>query len=76
MADKDPYAELSAHVISAKALYCDDGCGLVETSGYGDDRDAAEELAKSGWTVREHSMGGLTALCRECAAKRDAEAQR
>lgn len=76
MATNDPYAELSAHVISAKALYCEDGCGLVETSGYGDDRDAAKELAERGWVVREHSMGGLTALCRECAARRELEARR
>jgi hypothetical protein len=68
---EDPYAELSTHVISAKALYCEDGCGLVETSGYGDDDMAADELAKSGWVVREHSLGGLTALCRDCAARRD-----
>lgn len=76
MATDDPYAELFAHVISAKALYCEDGCGLVETSGYGDDLDAAEELAKKGWVVREHSLGGLTALCRDCAARRDEGARR
>ena len=69
----DPYAALSAHVITALALYCEDGCGLVETSGYGYDDMAAEELAKRGWVVREHSMGGLTALCRDCAAARDAD---
>ena len=64
---KDPYLPLDAHVISVKALYCEDGCGLVETSGYGDDRDAAKELAERGWAVRPHSMGGLTALCKDCA---------
>ena len=69
----DPYLPLDAHVISAKALYCEDGCGLVETSGYGDDRDAAEELARRGWVVRPHSMGGLTSLCKDCAERYDIE---
>ena len=67
----DPYAHLEAHIVTAKALYCEDGCGLVETSGYGDDQDVAKELAGRGWVVREHSMGGLTALCKDCAARRD-----
>lgn len=71
----DPYAPLHAHIISVKGLYCEDGCGLVETSGYGDDRDAAEELTKSGWAVRPHSMGGLASLCKDCAARHDAEAR-
>lgn len=70
---RDPYASLDAHVISAKALYCEDGCGLVETSGYGDDVDAAKELDRRGWKVRPHSMGGLTSLCKECAARQDDE---
>lgn len=69
----DPYAALDAHVIEVKALYCEDGCGLVQSSGYGDDRDAAEELAKSGWIVRPHSLGGLTALCKDCAERHDAQ---
>lgn len=69
----DPYAQLAAHVISVKALHCADGCGLVETSGYGEDEMAAEELVKRGWVVREHSMGGLTAVCRDCAARSDQE---
>lgn len=69
----DPYLLLDAHVINVKALYCEDGCGLVETSGYGDDRDAAEELTKSGWTVRPHSLGGLASLCKDCAARFDIE---
>lgn len=71
----DPYAVLDAHVIDVKALYCDDGCGLVETSGYGDDRDVANELAKRGWVVRPHSMGGFTALCRDCAEQYDVRTQ-
>ena len=70
----DPYAQLDVHIIGVKALYCEDGCGLVETSGYGDDDQAAKELAASGWKVRPHSMGGLTALCKDCAAKYDMEA--
>jgi len=70
--ERDPYASLDAHLISALTLYCEDGCGLVEPSGYGDERDAAEDLAKSGWVVRPHSMGGLTALCRSCAERYDA----
>lgn len=70
---KDPYASLDAHVISAKTLYCEDGCGLIEPSGYGNDTDAAEELAKRGWAVRPHSMGGLTALCKDCAERYDIE---
>jgi len=71
MGTRDPYADLSAHVIEAKALYCEDGCGLVETSGYGEDDQAAKELASRGWTVRPHSMGGLTALCKNCAERAD-----
>jgi hypothetical protein len=67
----DPYLPLDAHVISVKALYCEDGCGLVETSGYGDDQDAAEELDKRGWAVRPHSLGGLTSLCKDCVADFD-----
>lgn len=69
----DPYASLEAHVIQAKALYCEDGCGLVETSGYGDDDQAAKELASFGWAVRPHSMGGLTSLCRDCVREYDQE---
>lgn len=70
---RDPYADLDTHVISVKALYCEDGCGLVETSGYGDDQDAAKELAERGWAVRPHSLGGLTALCKDCAKRHDIE---
>lgn len=70
---RDPYAALDAHVISAKALHCEDGCGLVETSGYGNDQDAAKELDARGWTVRPHSLGGLTALCKDCAERHDAK---
>lgn len=69
----DPYLPLHAHVISVKALYCEDGCGLVETSGYDDDRDAAQELRKRGWAVRPHSMGGLASLCKDCTDRYDAE---
>ena len=72
---KDPYASLDAHVIQVKALYCEDGCGLVETSGYGDNDEAAKELASLGWEVRPHSMGGLSALCRDCVRKYDQEHQ-
>lgn len=72
MSQRDPYASLDAHIISVKALYCEDGCGAVEPSGYYEDRDAAEELSESGWVVRPHSMGGLTALCKWCAERRDA----
>lgn len=73
---RDPYASLDSHVIEVKALYCEDGCGLVESSGYGDDRDAAKELAARGWNVRPHSMGGLTALCKSCAERYDIAAVR
>lgn len=69
----DPYAALDAHVISVKALFCEDGCGRVGTSGYGNDRDAADELAQQGWVVRPYSLGGLTALCKDCAAAYDAK---
>lgn len=69
-----PYEALSDHIVSAKALYCEDGCGEVQTSGYGEDGAAADELAKSGWAVRPHSMGGLTALCRRCVERHDIEA--
>lgn len=68
------YEVLSAHVITALALYCEDGCGRVETSGYGDDGMAADELANSGWKVRPHSLGGLTSLCASCAERYDIEA--
>lgn len=71
--DRSPYASLDAHLISVRALYCEDGCGEVETSGYGDDKDAAEELAKRGWVVRPHSLGGLTPLCKDCAERHDIE---
>ena len=70
----DPYASLDSHVISVKALYCEDGCGLVETSGYGDDDQAAKELAARGWEVRPHNLGGLTALCKHCVERYDIEA--
>jgi hypothetical protein len=73
MSQVDPYAALDAHIILVRALYCEDGCGEVETSGYGDDCDAAKELAKRGWAVRPHSMGGLTALCKDCAERHDTE---
>lgn len=73
MSTGDPYAALSTHVISAKALYCEDGCGLVETSGYGEDDQAARELAPRGWSVRPHSMGGLTSLCKDCTERFDAK---
>ena len=69
-----PYTELSDHIVDVKALYCEDGCGAVETSGYGDDTEAGKELAKQGWRVVEHSMGGLTPICPSCAKRRDAEA--
>jgi hypothetical protein len=71
--DAGPYARLDAHVISVKALYCEDGCGFVAPSGYGDDIDVAKELAGEGWQVRPHSMGGLAALCKDCVARYDAE---
>jgi len=70
---RDPYAMLDAHVIRVRALYCEDGCGLVDTSIAGvDDQGAAGDLAERGWVVRPHSMGGLTALCKDCAARYDA----
>jgi hypothetical protein len=68
------YVALSAHVIDIKGLHCEDGCGLVDTSGCGDARDAANELAGRGWAVRPHSLGGLTALCKSCAERYDAQA--
>ena len=58
----DPYSQLASHIIEVKALYCEDGCGMVETSSHGDDGSAADELAASGWKVVEHSMGCLTAV--------------
>lgn len=70
----DHHGPLSDHVIEVKALYCEDGCGMVETSGYGYDEDAARELSALGWKVRPHSMGGLTALCPDCVTRHDAEA--
>lgn len=70
----DPYAALDAHVTKVRALYCEDGCGLVEPSLTIDDRDAAKDLAERGWAVRPHSMGGLTSLCKECAERYDVEA--
>ena len=69
----DPYASLDAHLIQVKALYCD-GCGLVEASGYGEDGEAAKELAKRGWAVGPHSLGGLTSLCRDCVRVADVPA--
>ena len=69
-----PYESLSAHLIPVKALYCEDGCGEVQTSGYWDDEHAADQLARSGWVVRPHSLGGLTALCKSCAERHDIEA--
>ena len=66
----DPYSQLASHIIEVKALYCEDGCGMVETSSHGDDGSAADELAASGWKVVEHSMGCLTAVCGHCAARR------
>ena len=66
----EPYDDLADHIISAKALYCEDGCGAVQTSGYGDDWEAAKELAGLGWVVVEHSMGGKTPICGDCAKRR------
>lgn len=71
---RDPYLPLHVHISKVRALFCEDGCGLVETSLMGvDDQDAALDLAARGWAVRPHSMGGLTSLCKDCVARYDAE---
>lgn len=72
---RDAYADLDAHLIQVKALHCEDGCGAIEASHYWSTNDAARQLAARGWVVRPFSAGddALTALCKDCAAWRDAE---
>ena len=65
----DPYAELCEHVITVKALYCEN-CGGMETSGYGDPVVAGRDLAARGWIVRFDAPGDYyEPICPNCAKR-------
>lgn len=71
---KDPYLPLDAHVGTVRAIYCEEGCGEIDTAPWSlDDRDAGAEFGERGWTVRPHGLSGLTPLCKTCAARWDQE---
>lgn len=69
-----PDAELSAHIVDVKAIYCND-CDAMKTSACASDSDAASELAEVGWrVVWGEAEDYYLSVCRSCSKRRDVEA--
>ncbi len=72
----DPYSQLASHIIEVKALYCEDGCGMVETSSHGDDGSAADSQVQQRTAANAEHKGVRSALGVLTRIRRDERASR